>query len=156
MTRGVDGSVVPLAGVPVRLFLESQDHQQELIRELQLVEIAAGYDETTRAASQRLAQLTADILQRYQPVRSATRTQALAALARGDEVTAMDVPVHPGMADALRTWLRLLEEADALCARGDLLLLAPSPEVQELRRWYVRELVARLDEPEAAPGQGPA
>lgn len=155
MSEGADGAVVRLEGVPVRLFLESQDHQQDLIRELQLVEIGSTYDDATRDASQRVARLTAGILQQYQPVRTATREQALAALTRGDELTMMDVPVYPGMTAALRTWLRLLEEADALCARGELLLLSPRPEVQELRRWYVRELVGRIDQSEAASQEGP-
>lgn len=133
-----------LTDVPVRLFLESQDHQHDLIRELQLIEIGGGLDATTSAISRRLATLIADVLSSYQPVRSATREQALAALSRGDDVVTLRVPVYPGMADALRTWLQLLEEADELCRHGELLLLATSAEVRRLRTWYVEQITSQL------------
>lgn len=131
--------------VPVRLFLESQDHQDDLIRELKLIEISDHSDGSTAEVSHRLARLIGDILSRYQPVRRITREQAMAALDRGDDVVSLDVPVFPGMADALREWLRLLEEADAVCGHGELLLLATRPEVRDLRRRYVAELVKRLE-----------
>lgn len=136
---------IRLPHVPVRLFLESQDHQHELVRELQLIEIGGRRDDPeTSAVSQRLAHLIADVLSHYQPVRSATRDQALAALERGESVVTLDVPVQPGMADALRRWLQLLEEADDLCRQGELLLLATTPEVRRLRRWYVEQLTAQI------------
>lgn len=139
-----DLQLIRLPDVPVRLFLESQDHQHELVRELQLIEIGGRCDPTTSAVSQRLAHLIAGVLSEYEPVRSATRQQALAALERGDSVVTLDVPVQPGMADALRRWLQLLEEADDLCREGELLLLATTPEVRRLRRWYVEQLTAQI------------
>lgn len=135
--------VVRLEGVPVRLFLESQDHQHDLVRELQLIRIGA--DAVAADVSGRLARLIGNILSRYQAVRSATRDQATAALERGEDVVTLEVPVRPGMADALREWLGLLEEADELCGHGRLLLLASSPQVRDLRRWYVQELTERLE-----------
>lgn len=140
MTLGV----VRLPDVPARVFLESQDHQQDLIRELQLADIGGSASNGVERVSQRLARLIAGVLSDYQTVRSATRDQALAALARGEHVVTLDVPVVPGMHDALHRWLQLLEEADDLCRRGELLLLAPSPEVRRLRRWYVEQLTSRL------------
>jgi hypothetical protein len=126
------------------VFLESQDHQQDLIRELQLIDIGGRIDHTTATVSQRLAALIAEILSSYQDVRTVTRDQALAALGSGEQLVTLRVPVQPGMAEALRRWLRLLEEADELCRHGELLLVAPSPEVRRLRRWYVEQLTERL------------
>lgn len=137
--------VVRLHDVPARVFLESQDHQHELIRELQLADIGSSADHGTERISQRLARLISGVLSDYQVVRSATRDQALAALDRGEHVVTLHVPVVPGMADALRRWLQLLEEADDLCRKGELLLLAPSPEVRRLRTWYVEQLTSRLE-----------
>lgn len=148
---GDESMVVRLDGVPVRLFLESQDHQHELIRELQLIEIGDRLDVPATERSHRLARMIAEILSQYQAVRSATRDQALAALERGDDVVTLDVPVYPGMAAALREWLALLEEADELCRAGELLLLACGSEVRDLRRWYVRELCTRIDAAVAHP-----
>ena len=137
--------VVRLEGVPARLFLQSQDHQHDLIRELQLIELGDRFDLATSEVSRDLARLIAEILSRYGDVRSVTRDQALAALDRGDDLVTLEVPVRPGMADALRAWLGLLEQADRLCSGGELLLLASSPEVRALRAWYVDQLVARID-----------
>lgn len=145
MEDPLTGDVVRLPDVPVRVFLESQDHQHELVRELQLVHIGGCADAGRARVSQRLAHLIAGLLSDYEQVRSATRDQAIAAMARGDHVVTLHVPVSPGMADALHRWLQLLEEADELCRDGELLLLAPRPEVRRLRRWYVEQLTARLD-----------
>ncbi len=141
--------MIRLEGVPVALFLESQDHQHDLIRELQLIEIGGRLDPGTTEVSQRLARLIADILTRYRRVRTATRQQALAALDRGEAYVTLEVPVATGMAEALAEWLRLLEEADEVCHTGELLVLASRPEVRELRRWYVEQLTAAL--PAAEP-----
>lgn len=137
--------VLRLPDVPVQVFLESQDHQHELIRELQLIDIGGSVDDGAVHVSRRLARLISGVLADYQAVRSATREQALAAQGRGDHVVTLRVPVSGGMADALRRWLQLLEEADELCREGELLLLAPRPEVRQLRRWYVEQITAQLD-----------
>ncbi len=149
---GEEQRVVRLEGVPVELFIESQDHQHDLIRELQLIQMGDRFDLGTAEVSHRLARLIGDILTRYSAVRSVTRLQALAGVDRGEERVTLDVPIYPGMAGALRTWLRLLDEADRLCRRGELLLVASRPEVRELRRWYVEEITTRLGGPdEGAP-----
>ena len=137
-------TVVRLDGVPTRLFLESQDHQHDLIRELQLIDIGERFDSAGRPSSQRVASLITEILAQYQDVRAVTRRQAQAALARGDDVVSLEVPVRDGMADALRRWLELLEEADRLALDGQLLLVPSREEVRQLRRWYAAEIVVRL------------
>ena len=136
--------MVVLPDVPVRLFLESQDHQHDLIRELQLIRLGRRFDVATAEVSGELAELIGEILTRYRDVRSATREQALAALDRGEARVTLEVPVREGMADALRRWLDLLERADRLCTRGELLQLAARPEIRDLRRWYVDRVVAEL------------
>lgn len=141
-----DDAVISLPNVPVQLFLESQDHQQELIRELQLIEIGGSVDATTSEASQRLARLISEVLSSYELVRSSTREQAVRARRRNEHVVTLRVPVRPGMAPALRRWVELLEEADQLCRHGELLLVACSPEVRRLRRWYVEQLTSQLPE----------
>lgn len=137
--------VVRVANVPVRPFLESQDHQHDLIRELQLITIGGQFDTATVEVSHRLARLVALIHERYGTVRTVTRDQAMAAMGRGDDVTDLDIPVVPDMAAALRRWLELLEEADELCRHGDLLLLATRPAIRDLRRWYVEAVTAALE-----------
>jgi hypothetical protein len=147
VTDGDDAAPASLRldDVPVRAFLESQDHQEDLVRELQLIRIGER-EHGMAEPPQELARLVSAILQRYSDVRTSTRAQAAAALKRGETACTLDVPVRAGMADALREWLRLLEAADAICEQGDAMLLTASrPDVRELRRWYVRELTQRLE-----------
>lgn len=145
MTQRADDppAVVRLEGVPVRLFLESQDHQHDLVREFQLIQIGER-DLGMAEAPHEVARLVNDILTRYSDVRSTTRNQAVAALRRGDETTTLEVPVRPGMGQALKDWLGLLESADRICEQGHMLMVASRPEVRELRRWYVREITRAL------------
>lgn len=135
---------VVLPAVPVRLLLESQDHQHDLIRELRLIDLGERFDVTSADSPLDLARMINEILVRYGHVRAATREQAVAALNEGKEVVDLKVPVRHGMADALRRWLQLLEEADRFCDQGDLLTLAAPLAVRELRRWYVEQLTGRL------------
>lgn len=142
-----DALTVRLEDVPVRAFLESQDHQHDLVRELQLIQMGDRFDIGTAEVSHRLARLISDILSRYNGVRSVTRDQMMAALERGEQSAPLDVPVYPGIVEALRAWLALLEEADHLCRHGELLMLATPPEIRSLREWYVSEITARLSVP---------
>jgi len=138
-------AVVRLEDVPVREFLESQDHQHDLVRDFQLVQIGDRYDLVSTFVPHELAGLVSTILARYRDVRSVTRAQAVAALRQGRVTVTLEVPVYPGMADALREWLQLLEAADRLCDDGGLLVLASRPEVRELRRWYVSAITAAME-----------
>jgi hypothetical protein len=145
MAAPQDAHVVQLRDVSVRLFLESQDHQHDLIRELQLIGLSPSGDPYNPTRPIRLAAAIADVLSTYSPVRSSTREQAMAALDRGEDRVTLAVPVQEGMAEALRRWLQLLEEADQLCQHGELLLLATRPQIAEFRRWYVEQITAQLE-----------
>lgn len=140
-------STVRLEGVPAAVFIASQDHQRDLVRELTLMDLDARTGPTDRASPRRIAELIAGILHDYDDVRSDTREQAVAALARGAHDLVLRVPVRPQLAEALQRWLRLVEEADRLCDEGALLTLAASPEVRALRRWYAETIVWCLQAP---------
>jgi hypothetical protein len=140
----IGAATVRLTGVPARLFVESQDQQHDLIRELALIDIRSRYHDDSGELPARIADLISDILNEYQDVRSVTREQAVEALAIGNETLTIAVPVRPGMVDALRRWLRLVEEADAVCEGGALLTLAARPEVRALRRWYVEAITGAV------------
>ena len=137
---------VRLEGVPADLFLESQNHQHDLVRELTLIQIGSRYGATDAQLPHRIADLISDIHSEYAEVRTVTRRQALDAIARGEETATLVVPVKPGMADSLQRWLQLVEEADRLCDEGRFLTLAARPEVRALRRWYVDALLRGLAE----------
>lgn len=131
--------------VSARLFLESQDHQHDLIKELKLIDLGDRFDLTTVERSRELASLIGGILARFDDVRSTTRRQAQDALARGHAEVDLEVPVVDGMAAALRDWLDLMNRADLLCDGGELLLVPASAEVRALRHRYVEQILAALD-----------
>lgn len=133
-------SEVELADVPAALFIASQNHQHDLLRELSLMDIGDRWGLTDQQLPQRLAMMIAEILADYADVRTATRHQALAALERGEETVTIRVPARPGIADALRRWLQLVEQADDFCSQGLLLTLPAPAEVRTLRRWYVEAI----------------
>ena len=145
MGRGDAPDAVRLEGVPARLFVESQNHQHDLLRELALIDLGQRFDLVEQPPTRRVADLIAAIHHEYADVRSSTREQALDALGRGQDTVDLVVPVRAGMAAALRRWLQLVDDADVLCGEGALLTLAASPEVRRLRRWYVHTLVACLE-----------
>lgn len=139
--------VLTVRAVPAKLFVESQDHQHELIRELRLIEIGERFDLTTRNVSQRLGTLIAEILEGWDDVRSTTRRQAIAAIEREEGEVDLSIPVRPGLAEALQRWLHLLDEADRFCEGGELLTMAAPPNVRALRARYVSEIVSQLGGP---------
>lgn len=136
---------VTVADVSVDLFLESQGHQGDLVRELRLLEMAERFDLAERGVSGRLSKLISDILVTWDDVRSTTRRQALEAHERGEAKVDLVVPVRPGLADALRSWLELLAEADQFCDIGnELLTVSARPDVREFRRWYAEAIISQL------------
>ena len=136
---------VRLAGVPAALFLESQNHQHDVIRELALIEIGGHFHENAQP-HERVGTLISEILHQYSEVRATTRHQALRAVASGASVVTLTVPIEHGMVAALRRWLELVEEADALCQEGAFLTLPTSAGVRTLRRWYVDAIADAVDE----------
>ena len=54
------------------------------------------------------------------------------------------------------TYARLMEAADAFCAAGEVISLAPDAEVYALRRWTVEEFSGSTTGPFPGPGPGPA
>lgn len=135
---------VELEGVPAALFIASQNHQHDLLRELALMDIGNRWSLTERELPHRVTTLIAGILAEYADVRTVTRQQALAALERGEDTVTLRVPVRPGIVGALHRWLALVETADRLCGQGLLLTLPAPADVQALRRWYVEAIDARL------------
>lgn len=131
---------VELDGVSAGLFIASQNHQHDLLRELTLMDVANRWSVTDTELPRRVADLMAEIFVDYADVRTATREQALAALARGQDSVTLRVPVKAGIVEALHRWLELVETADTLCAQGYLLTLPASAEIRELRRWYVQAI----------------
>jgi hypothetical protein len=134
-----------IRGVVVEQFLRSQDHQDDLLRELKLIQLGDRFELTDGDVEPHISTLVAAILDRYDSVRTTTRAQALAARDSRQPLVDLQVPLTPGIAEALLEWIGLVEAADELCAGGRLLTLPATEEVRQLRRRYVDEVLRQID-----------
>lgn len=140
--------------MPAALFISSQNHQHDLLRELALLDLGSRWSLAEREVPERVATVLSEILVDYAGVRTATRQQALDALARDEDTVTLHVPVQPGIVQALHRWLELVEAADRFCAQGMLLTLPAPDEVAALRRWYVQAVERRLTQDERGDHAG--
>lgn len=136
---------VRVEGVSVDLAMRSQEHMEELVRELQIIAIGMETDSATGEPPVRVAGLISELLERYAAVRSANREVLRGAADAGvGEVTLeMELPVDA--AEDVRQLLVLLDRADRLCEEGALLTLASPPEVRQFRRRVAEQLLEQLD-----------
>lgn len=134
--------VVRLLDCPVALSLQQDDHLDELIRELQLVEADA--DDGRRPPAEIVA-LMSDVLGRQAHARHLGRRIAQDAAAAGRELITIDMPVPAEAATDVQRLHDAVTAADVLCERRRLLTLASSPELRGLRSWMVDEFVSQVE-----------
>ena len=133
---------VTLMGVPAATYVAFNLHVDQLLHELQLAAAARMW--TEMAHSGRLHRLISRSLSSQTEARASAWAQAREALIAPAERVDIDLRVPVGAADASRALLELLEEADELCARGELLTLPATAEIRDLRRWVTAELCSQL------------
>jgi anti-sigma regulatory factor (Ser/Thr protein kinase) len=134
---------VRFPAVPVDGYLALQAHNDALFRELELVSIELETGGATRVAPD-LAEVVGQLYSRFRGQRDSYRDVVAAAQARGEPTVDLETKVPPSAAGATLGYLELLERADELCRAGVLLTPEPPPEVKDLRRWFVEEMVAQL------------
>lgn len=83
---------------------------------------------------------------------TAPGTEELEAAHRRGEASADVTYALPAEAAAdIRHYAELLDEVDAYCRRGELLILAAPPEVAAFRRWILGEFARQLEGAEPTP-----
>ena len=92
----------------------------------------------------------------YGPALSAPRDELERAHEAGEQRTEVRYPLRQDSAAQMLTYARLMEEADAFCASGEVISLAPDAEVYALRRWTVEEFLRQYHgaDPRPWPGLG--
>ena len=134
---------VRFPAVPVDGYLALQAHNDALFRELELISIELESGEAGRVVPP-VAELVGQLYSRFRGQRDGYRDVVAAAQARGERRVDLETKVPPSAAGAALGYLELLERADELCRAGVLLTPEPPPEVKDLRRWFVEEMVAQL------------
>ena len=127
--------VVRLRDVPVTVAVASDDHLNDLTRELSL--------DATGPLAQSLLRAIAEIGGSF-PYDTEWRERVRAARVFGNPRLDVEVRVDPERLAVLQGIVRLLDEAEAAMRSGLFLALPPPPTVRTFRRWAVEEMAAQL------------
>ena len=134
-------TTVRLAGCPVRLSLRQDEHLDELVRELQLLQVD---DDDTRSRS--IAQQIHGLLVAPAHARLTGRRIAQLADEAGLEYVDIDMALPAEASLMIRQLHQAVLAADELCEDLQLLTLASSDDMRALRIWMTEEIVAQIEE----------
>ena len=123
---------VRLVDCPVALSLSQDDHLDELVRELQLLDV--------RTDEPELAPVIRGLLDGQAQARHMGRRTAQEAAAAGRERVTVELVLPEPAAEQVERLDAAVAAADALCERERLLTLASPPEVRRLRTWMRDEI----------------
>ncbi len=140
---------VRLLGFPLALWVRSQEHVDELLREFALI---AENEDDHPSVPRRLLVLIAELTATYAGVASATERHRDDALARGETATDLVYHVPPSVSGAIQHLGEMFELADKYCRQGSHLLTLQTPSDQlAFRRWFLDEFVVQLAGGPATP-----
>jgi serine phosphatase RsbU (regulator of sigma subunit)/anti-sigma regulatory factor (Ser/Thr protein kinase) len=149
---GRDRYTVALGDVPTNLLLDAKAHIDNLVREFSLAASASASSGVAVPAA--LADLMNTVVHGFDEARAAIKRQALAAAARGDVRTSLTLYLPLEAADAAKSYLGALDEADKYSRAARLLTLETPPGHRVFRRWYLEAVIEQLQH--AADGLPPA
>ena len=133
-------ALVRLVGCPVELSLRQDEHLDELIRELQLISAGNGDHRSQAVAAQ-----IQDLLISPAHARFTGRRQAEKALAEGRDILDVEMAMPHEFSPMVQRLQQAVRAADELCEQMQLLTLASTPELRELRAWMTHELVTQIE-----------
>lgn len=144
---------VRIVAAPLRLVKESEDHFDDLFRELQMASLggpgdrggaegAAGTD--AREVVARLAPLAEHVKSRLASMREPVRRAIWEATRSGDRLIDLNLLADAGMPSVFEMFAELLREAALGARSGFLLTEPPSREVAAWRRWLRLEMESQI------------
>ena len=151
-----DGPVIVgeavLRNFPVRLWHRSFEHTQDLMREFQLI-VSVGSDSTD--VPHRLLDMADVFITRFgrqiDAITAARQQAYVAGLVTFDSIVPLPVETMSIVPPAVR----MLEDVDEYCRRGDLLTLARPAELAALQTWTTGEVMAQFQGQQPTPWTGP-
>jgi hypothetical protein len=141
---------VELRRTPARLLVRSHIYNDELLRELELVQMGATPANAHGEALEVLATLE-QLLVANADVNLANRLVAEEALRRGELTCDVVLQLPALAADFADVYLALFGQVCDYTERGLLLTLPPAPEVAAFQRAWLAEIARQLREPDAPP-----
>lgn len=133
--------------VDVEALVESRHETDSLIRDLQLLGLAADGGSPPPSSPPELYALARQLdvaFDDFGDARRQIQTQALAAQHAGAARTTLELRLERDAAPAARRFLEALEAADALTAAGMLLVPPSSQATRDIRRYYVEAIIDQL------------
>ena len=134
-------ALVRLLGCPVRLSLRQDEHLDELIRELQLIEA----DPASPRAELLGLELQA-LLSGPAHARHTGRRTAQQAVAEGREFVDVEMAMPREFGAEVRKLDLAVKAADVLCEERRLLTLASSADLRALRAWMTEQIVRQVEQ----------
>jgi hypothetical protein len=129
--------------VPVRLTLRLDQHLDDLVRELQLIDT-----DREHSPPREVARLIHGLVTGPAWARHTGRRIALDAAAAGLEYVDIEMSAPRAMSPGVTQLLEAAREADRLCEKYGLLTLAATPEMDRLREYFTEMMVGQLERDE--------
>lgn len=133
---------IGILGLPIDLYLKTQAHNDELIREFGFI---AQQGAERGGVPARLLELVELVGELFAAPAAESRAQVQAAVARGDETVDLRLVMAPAAAPFTQQLCELLDEADEYCREGNLLTLESSPEVRLFRWWFLQQVLDQIE-----------
>ncbi|QIX26254.1 ATP-binding protein [Nocardioides sp. JQ2195] len=127
---------------PVDLGLQVDQHLDDLIRELQLID--AGSDDAGH--TRELGELIQRLVSRPAFARHMGRRTAQDAAAAGLEFVDILMPAPRDLGGMVRELDETVALADRMCAEQHLLTLPSTPEMNDLRAWFTESMIGQLED----------
>ena len=134
---------VLLGDVPTDLLVAAKAHIDNLIREFALASGGEASGATSTVPAE-LAELIETVVHRFAEARQAIKRQAIAASARGESRTQLEVALTLSAVEAGEEYLAALDLADWYARDARLLTLETPPAHRVFRHWYVGSLVDQV------------
>lgn len=132
---------VRILGLPLAIYLEAEQHNDAVLRELDLIE------RSPRRGNQvppRLLELAAELRAVFAAATTSSRAQVEEALRTRRERVDLDLEVPAAAVHVLTEMAQQLDEVDQFCLEGALLTLAASPRQRRFRHWYAGQVARQV------------
>ena len=141
---------VQVLALPLDVYLEAEQHNDAVVRELTLIvqsaNSAGGLD-----VPRHLLELANEVRATFSPASDGLRAQVEEAIRGGRETVDIHMSVPSRGWEALLRLADWLEEVDRYCLEGDLLTLASSPRLRRFRSWYAGQVADQMQGLPPAP-----
>jgi hypothetical protein len=146
----VDTVDVKVLGLPVEVYLEAEQHNDAVVRELTLIVQSAG-TAGGLDVPRRLLDLAGEVRAAFSPASDGLRAQVEEAIRRGDETVDIRVSVPRYGWEALLRLADWLDEVDRYSVDGDLLTLESSQRLRRFRSWFAQQVSDQMGGLPATP-----